>query len=467
MDEMTVEAQEVWALVNRGELEEAEERGVAWRRKVPYDLSLILAHATGLVRQLAFPETIETALAVVSGEGGSISERLLAIRLICVAYTSLGYPNLARPFIEQTGLDDSQHCVDRCWRGRLLAQIGAMEEALEWYEKVDKVFPGHPFMRSFRGYARRALGDSAGFVDDLCASTRNFFRAYYPDTPYIDKMWEGEPLEGKTVAIAPLGGFGDYFQFIRFAPALRQMGVRRIVALANDQCHGLIKSAGVDQVEVFNVEAMESADLWTSIFGLERVRMFGVSQAVPGAYLAAPDSLKAQQLAVEIRQKANGRPVIGICWHSDAQNGECKSIPLHALLPLFGMNEVHWVVFQRGFGLRRLISTGLHYDMTLVGEDMTFDENAALLSALEGVVAIDCWLSHLSGALGVRTWLLLSKVMDARYENRERTSVLYPGTVTLARQPSNGDWNSAIRILMEDLRDWMKKRSDRDVTLTS
>lgn len=462
MGEMTAEAQEVWALVNRGELEEAEERGVAWRRKAPYDLSLTLAHATGLVRQLAFPETIETALAVINGEGGSISERLLAIRLVCVAYTSLGFPDLARPFIEQVGLDHSQYCSDRCWRGRLLVQIGAIEEALEWYEKVDKVFPGHPFMRSFRGYARRSLGDSAGFVDDLSASTRDFWRVYYPDTPCIDKMWEGEPLDGKTLTITPLGGFGDYFQFIRFVPALRQIGVRRMIALADNQCHGLIKSAGVDQVEVFNVEAIESADLWSSTFGLERARLFGANQAAPGAYLTAPDSLKAQQLAVEIRQKANGRPVIGICWHSDAQNGEFRSIHLHTLLPLLGMHEVHWVVFQRGFGLRRLISAGLQYAMTVIGEDMTFDENAALLSVLDGVVTIDCWLLHLAGALGVRTWLLLSKVMDARHENRERTSVLYPGTVTLARQPANGDWNGAIRILMEDLRDWVKKRSEHD-----
>lgn len=160
-----------------------------------------------------------------------------------------------------------------------------------------------------------------------------------------------------------------------------------------------------------------------------------------------------------MRAAANGRPAIGIYWHSDADAGEGKSVPLYALLPLLEMAEVHWVVLQRGFGRRRLIAAGLQCGMTVVDADLTFDETAALIARLDGVVSICASIFHLAAALGVRSCLLAGRVLHSRHENRERESVLYPGIATLARQPTHGDWRGAVMACVADIRRWIANRS--------
>ena len=98
-----------------------------------------------------------------------------------------------------------------------------------------------------------------------------------------------------------------------------------------------------------------------------------------------------------------------------------------------------------------MVEAGLGGEATVVGEELSFDETGALIAALDGVATICAWPFHLSGALGVRTWLLASRVMDGRHLNRERTSVVYPNNAKLVRQPAFGDWPGAVASLMSEL----------------
>jgi hypothetical protein len=120
---------------------------------------------------------------------------------------------------------------------------------------------------------------------------------------------------------------------------------------------------------------------------------------------------------------------------------------------------VHWVLVQRGFALRqwqeRLGDHPLNEAVSVLDEDLDFDTTAAVLARLDGMATICAWSLHLAAALGVRCWLLAARVLSPRHENHERESVLYPGTVTLARQPACGDWAGAVAQANADLDGWI------------
>jgi hypothetical protein len=61
-------------------------------------------------------------------------------------------------------------------------------------------------------------------------------------------MWQGERLEGRSIAIIGHGGHGDTFQHLRHIPALRAAGAGEIVAVASPRMAALVRSAGVDRV---------------------------------------------------------------------------------------------------------------------------------------------------------------------------------------------------------------------------
>jgi len=67
-------------------------------------------------------------------------------------------------------------------------------------------------------------------------------------------------------------------------------------------------------------------------------------------------------------------------------------------------------------------------------------DTAALIANLDVVVSVDTSISHLSGAMGRPTWIMLNQYGQCwRWLLERGDSPWYP-SVRLFRQPSMGDW---------------------------
>jgi hypothetical protein len=65
------------------------------------------------------------------------------------------------------------------------------------------------------------------------------------------------------------------------------------------------------------------------------------------------------------------------------------------------------------------------------------------------VVSIDTSVAHLAGALGIRTWVLLTWVPDWRWLLDRDDSPWYP-SMRLFRQTTRGSWNGVLeRVKLE------------------
>jgi hypothetical protein len=193
------------------------------------------------------------------------------------------------------------------------------------------------------------------------------------------------------------------------------------------------------------------SDHWTTTFGLMRADLNGGGARKPSGYMTPPPSAIADGLSARMREKAAGRPCFGLYWHSDQHQGQVKSVPLARLVPLLTRQDVHWVILQRGFGLRRLIEAGLDADVTVADDVLPFDDAGALMARLDGVVSICAWPFHLAGAVGTLVWLLAGRILAARHLNSDGASHLYRDCATVIRQPGLGDWPGAIARMNREL----------------
>jgi hypothetical protein len=436
-----------------GDFEAAEDllRGAIADR--PNDLDLRQLQAACLAKQLCFDRALEQSLHVLHRAEARWAQRLGAIRTMVACATQMGMPDIVRPYLAGLSEGETGHPSERCWHPRILARLGAAEEAHEILRDLLKEFPGDPLITGILGQTLLELGNGEGRRHELAQASRAFFDVYYPRSPPRDRMWEGEALEGRSVAILCHSGFGDLFQYLRYVRGLKALGAGHVAAIANPRCHGLVASSGVDEVAAPDDQdaILARSDLWVPVFGLARVAASAGDGVEAGGYLAAPESDAAGRLAQEMRARAAGRPCLGLYWHSDRDLGEHKSIPLAAILPLLARPDIHCLILQRGFALRKMTEAGLGGRATVMGEDLSFDETASLMNRLDGVVSICAWPFHLAGALGVRTWLLAGRVLDGRHLNRERMSVLYSDCASLVRQGRAGDWPRTIARLMTEL----------------
>ena len=93
-----------------------------------------------------------------------------------------------------------------------------------------------------------------------------------------------------------------------------------------------------------------------------------------------------------------------------------------------------------------------HSDIRFLGNEIeSFDDTAAIIERMDLVISIDTSIAHLSGALGKKTWVLVSCAPDWRWMLDRDDSPWYP-SIKLYRQQNFNDWGGVLQKIMADLR---------------
>ena len=82
--------------------------------------------------------------------------------------------------------------------------------------------------------------------------------------------------------------------------------------------------------------------------------------------------------------------------------------------------------------------------------EMNFENTASLCMNLNLVITVDTSIAHLSGALGVKTWILLSKNSDWRWLISKKDNIWYEN-VQLFRQKKLFQWEIVLNEIMQSL----------------
>jgi hypothetical protein len=260
--------------------------------------------------------------------------------------------------------------------------------------------------------------------------------------------WNGEPFPGRTLLLFWEQGFGDTLMFVRYAARAKDRG-GRVVVLAQRELADLVATCpGVDQT-VPHLDPIPPYDLQAPLLSLPRL-LGGDLASLPAGipYLDVPARVPHRQALAQVLAASAGRTRVGVVWagsRTHKRDGE-RSLPPAALAPLGDLPGVAWHSFQLGAEAAPPLPELVHLAPLL--ED--FSDTAYALSGMDLVISADTALTHLAGAMGIPTLVLLAFGPDFRWMLGRADSPWYP-SLRLYRQPTPGDWETVVRAVLRDL----------------
>jgi len=330
---------------------------------------------------------------------------------------------------------------DRLFRAR--ADLGA---TLAAYDAALRHGADPMALAQRRWMCAMLLGDlaAAWHIGDAVLDERKRRGLTYDALPlHLQWVWDGAPLDGKSVLVRCHHGLGDVIQFIRFAAPLRARA-RRVVVEAVPEILPLIGGvAGVDEALPIGPRAAAPPhDVAIELMELPhalRVDLAAIPRRVP--YLRADPA----RTAALRRAIGGGRAfTVGVAWAAGSWRPE-RSFPVRLLRRLAVVPGVVLVNMQRGPALAKLSAAATEAPPLRDWGGRTTDlaETAAALRAVDLVVSVDTVVAHLAGALAVPVWTLLHFAADWRWMAGRQDSPWYP-TMRLFRQPAPGAWRPVI-----------------------
>ena len=280
----------------------------------------------------------------------------------------------------------------------------------------------------------------------------------FPPTP-----WSGEPVDGRTVLVWGEQGVGDEVHFAAMVPDLIDAGARVVL-----ECeHRLVPLFGRSFPEATCVarenppaaETMaEDIDFQVPSGNLGRwLRPDLDSFPAREAYLTA-DGDWAQALKDRYRDGGDDR-LVGMAWISkNPEIGKAKSMALMDWRPLAAIGGIRFIDLQYGDTAEERARFERATGTTIIHDDgidqiADLDAFAAQVAAMDLIISVSNTTVHLSGALGVPTWVLLNTLPLCVWMAKGEDSPWYP-SLRLFRQTRAGEWADVIGRVADALRDF-------------
>ncbi len=263
--------------------------------------------------------------------------------------------------------------------------------------------------------------------------------------------WTGaESLEGRSILLYAEQGLGDSIQFLRYVPLVARRAAS-VVLQVQASLMPLVQGLAPNCRAVPSGHALPATDLQCPLLSLPHA--FGTALAtIPDSapYLSAdPALVRAWQ--ERLADDGNG-PRVGITWSGNPShaNDRNRSIALASFRDI-AVEDCRFVGLQPQVRASDRIELDAWTGMFDAGPLLqSFADTAALLQALDLVIAVDTSVAHLAGALGRPVWILLPYSPDWRWMLDRRDSPWYP-SARLYRQGADRDWAPVLARVHADL----------------
>lgn len=332
--------------------------------------------------------------------------------------------------------------------GTVLDRAGEHSAAEECFLAALDLRPAHVVARLNLSMVRLLHGDFAqGWRDYEARRYRRDLKATLGRLP----SWTApQDMRGMCVRVLLEQGMGDRLQFARYLPMLAERGAQ--VEVAVDPAAPLRPLLAEMPAISRLVDADDAPGAPDAVVALMSLPLaFGTdATSIPAdvPYLRVPAAHRAKWRA---RLGAgDGRKRVGVVWWGNPAyaNDRARSIPLDVFAPLLDRRQVSFHVLAHQLRPEEAAAAGALATVHEGVED--FADTAALVEAMDLVIAADTAVAHLAGALARPVWILLPFCPDWRWMLAREDSSWYP-TARLLRQPARGDWDSVIRRAREML----------------
>jgi tetratricopeptide (TPR) repeat protein len=348
-----------------------------------------------------------------------------------------------------------------CNRIMVLDHIGRTDEALQLAGELLESDPGNAEARLNKALLLLKKGEFGRAWPDYEARKHTVFGRIHSDLPWPE--WDGSSLADRTVYVYPEQGIGDQIMFASCMPDV--VSHAKGCALECDPRLAAIFRRSFEGAEILTKGAWKSSqrlslqppDCKVAMGSLPGIFRHDLSAFPPHKGYLRADPAKIARWKARLAELP-GRRTVGISWRGGlaSTRQSLRSIALREWLPILSVPDVDFISLQYSDvqheldALRHAEGTDIKHWPEAI-ED--YDETAALVAAVDLVVSVQTAVVHLAGALGKRTWALISALPEWRY-GAERSAMPWYPTVELIRQERANEWNPVLQKVRKKLLAW-------------
>jgi tetratricopeptide (TPR) repeat protein len=268
-------------------------------------------------------------------------------------------------------------------------------------------------------------------------------RQGYPAQRFAERAWDGGNLTGRTILLTAEQGYGDTFQFIRYADLVKKRGGTVIVECQPRLKQALAYTPGIDRL-VAQGDPLPPFDRHAAMLSLPRLLGTGLDSIPANVPYIRPDPLRALDWRARVNRGV-GRNV-GLVWRGNPDNSDDRkrSMDAGAAARLRHLSGINWFSLQIDATKSEIAALSADGPICDCGPDLAdWADTAALIATLDLIVTVDTAVAHLAGAMGRPVWVMLSAVPHWSWLRDRSDSPWYP-TARLFRQERPGDWQTVL-----------------------
>lgn len=346
---------------------------------------------------------------------------------------------------------DPKHALTYNNIGAVKNEYGYSEEAIDYLKKALELKNNHYLTAQHNlALAQLQVGDyENGWLNHECRLQVKERRKVYQLIHQLYNVipaWDGKSsLEGKSIILMHEQGFGDSIQFARYAIPLAEQGVK-VYIYTPEGLVDLFRTLSDKITVIRKSDPLPKCDYSYPLMSLPlAMGTNSVDKIIAYPKYLSADPALTSIWREKIRQYTNNSSnlKVGFIWAGNPEHGNDRkrSIPISAFAELFTLQDIDFLSIQKGeAALKDLENEPLAKNVINLGNEFqSFSDTAAAIECMDLVISVDTSVTHLSGALGHKTWTLLPYVADWRWLKDRTDSPWYPG-MTLFRQEERNNW---------------------------
>ncbi len=321
----------------------------------------------------------------------------------------------------QTALTiDPNHWMTLYNYGVYLANVERYSEAVQMYVRAGHADPNHHLSFWNLSNLLLRLGDypHAWPLYEWRWKTDHLKPAYL-QLPM--PLWLGQNLQGKRILLHFEQGYGDAFQFIRFAKDVAARGAHVTIFMPKEICDNFVGVAGVHEIKPWH-EIPQGFDYHAPLMSLP-VPLGLTMQNIPSQapyMLANPERIRLwQERLLKLGKSKKQKLRVGLAWcgRPTHENDRNRSIAFDELVPLIdAFPQAQFVSLQVGPRESDLPALDACQAIVRIEDQIKdFSDTAALIMQLDVLISVDTSVVHLAGALGKPVWAMIPAASDWRW----------------------------------------------------
>ncbi len=369
-----------------------------------------------------------------------------------VVQQSLGLTTEALSSYDQAIAHQGSDAMAHYNRALLMQDCFRWDEALAGYNRAIAIDPGYADAQYNRSLALLFRGDFENGWQAYEWRWKSAQRLSMGATRQFERPpWLGEePLAGKRLFLYPEAGLDNTLQFCRYASLAAKSGATVLLEVQTPLLGLLANLEGVSQL-IAPGSVLPPFDYHCSLMSLPLAFKTTLDSVPP-----CPRSLHGADANIARWRDILGEPRgprVGLVWSGYPDDGidHRRSIRLADLVAHLPREFQYFRLQTQVPEADRAVLAASPSIVSFEDESLDFSNIAALCECMDVVISVDASIAHLSGALGVKTWVLLPFVADWRWMRDRDDCPWYP-TMKLYRQGVAGDWNEVLGRVADELR---------------